>query len=75
MSALKEQENLAIFWADRCKAILRDKEVMDDHDRADLETFCAIAVELIKSASPYKLREAARNVEIRHRIKNEKVNS
>ena len=70
MSALKEQGNLAVFWADRCKEILRDKGVMDDHDRADLETFVAIAVELIKSASPYRLRKAAMDVEIRHRIKN-----
>lgn len=65
MSAIKDQENLAVFWADRCKEILQDKEVMNDDDRADLETFVAIAVELIKSASAYKLREAARNVEIR----------
>ena len=64
MRALKEQADLAAYWADRCKAILHDKQVLNDEDRIELETFCAIGVELIKSASPFKLREAARNVDI-----------
>ena len=37
-----------------------------DDERAELETFCAIALEAMKLSSPYKLREAARNVEIRY---------
>lgn len=39
---------------------------IEPHERIEIETLlCAIAIELIKSASPYRLREAARIVEIR----------
>ena len=65
MSALKEQIETAIHWADRCKDIL-SKEVIDPDERIELETLCAIAIELIKSASPSKLREAGRIVELRN---------
>lgn len=64
MSALKEQVNTAIHWADRCKAILSKDDITPD-ERVELETLCAIAIELIKSASPSKLREAGRTVELR----------
>lgn len=37
-----------------------------DDERAELETFCAIAIELMKDATPYKLRNAARTVELRY---------
>lgn len=36
-----------------------------DEERAELETFCAIALEVMKQASPSKLREAALRVELR----------
>jgi len=36
-----------------------------DDERAELETFCAIALEVMKQASPSKLREAALRVELR----------
>jgi hypothetical protein len=36
-----------------------------DDDRAELETFCAIALQVMKQASPSKLREAAMTVELR----------
>jgi hypothetical protein len=65
MSALKEQIETVIHWADRCKDIL-GKEVIEPHERIELETLCAIAIELIKSASPSKLREAGRIVELRN---------
>lgn len=68
MSATKEQIDTAIHWADRCKTILR-KDVITPEERIELETLCAIAIELIKSSSPSKLREAGRMVEIRYRIK------
>jgi len=68
MSALKEQIETAIHWADRCKDIL-SKEVIESNDRVELETLCAIAIELIKSASPSKLREAGRIVELRNLAK------
>lgn len=69
MSAKQEQIDTAIHWADRCRHIL-GKEIIEPEERAELETLCAIAIELIKSASPSKLREAGRIVEIRYRIKN-----
>lgn len=69
MSALKEQIKNAIHWADRCKDIL-SKDVIEPDERVELETLCAIAIELIKSASPSKLREAGRIVELRNLAKN-----
>jgi len=36
-----------------------------DDERAELETFCAIALEVMKQASPSKLREAALRVKLR----------
>ena len=68
MSALKEQIENAIHWADRCKKIL-SKDVIEPDERVELETLCAIAIELIKSASPSKLREAGRIVELRNLAK------
>jgi len=68
MSALKEQIQTAIHWADRCKDIL-SKDVIEPDERIELETLCAIAIELIKSASPSKLREAGRIVELRNLAK------
>ena len=40
-----------------------------DEDRAELETFCAIALEVMRKTPPSRLREAARLVEIRYLIK------
>jgi len=68
MSALKEQIETAIHWADRCKEIL-SKDVIKPDERVELETLCAIAIELIKSSSPSKLREAGRIVELRNLAK------
>ena len=36
-----------------------------DDERAELETFCAIALELMKDLTPSQMHEAARKVEIR----------
>jgi len=41
-----------------------------DEERAELETFCAIALEVMKQASPSKLREAALRVELRFLLNN-----
>lgn len=73
MSALKEQIDTAIYWADRCKLILSKDDITPD-ERVELETLAAIAIELIKSASPSKLRDARRIVELRYRMKNDKAN-
>lgn len=44
-----------------------------DDERAELETFCAIALELMKTSSPSRLREAARTVEIRSLVRKPEV--
>ena len=64
MSAIQDQIDTAIHLADRCKEIF-SKEAMSDSDKEEIQTLCAISIELIKSSSPSKLREAARIVEIR----------
>jgi hypothetical protein len=45
-----------------------------DEERAELETFCALALEVMKTASPSKLREAALRVEIRYLSQSEEKN-
>ena len=64
MSAIQDQIDTAIHLADRCKEVFA-KEAMSDSDKEEIQTLCAIAIELIKFSSPRKLREAARMVEIR----------
>lgn len=64
MSAINEQRHLAEHYADVCRKIFA-KETMSDSDKEEIQTLCAIAIELVKSSSPSKLREAARIVEIR----------
>ena len=39
-----------------------------DDERAEFETFCAIALELMKLSSPSRLREAALRVELRFHL-------
>lgn len=39
-----------------------------DDERAELETFCAIALETMKMSSPSRLREAAMRVELRFHL-------
>lgn len=72
MTAIKDQIATAIHCADRCKEILSKDEIAPD-ERVELETLCSIAIELIKSASPSKLRDAGRIVELRYRMKNENI--
>lgn len=64
MSAKKQQQQLAEYFVGMCNKVF-SKEIIEPHERVEIETLCAIAIELIKSASPYRLREAARIVEIR----------
>lgn len=71
MSANKQQSDLAQHWSKRCREIF-GKEDISPEERIEISTLCAIAVELIKSASPYKLRESGRNVELRFRLKEKK---
>lgn len=40
-----------------------------DEERAEIETFVAIAIEVMKNTNVSKLREAARTVELRYLVK------
>lgn len=64
MSAKEQQRNLAEYYADVCKEIFA-KETLTEYDRVEIETLCAIAIEMIKNASPSVVRESARTVELR----------
>lgn len=66
-------EKTAAMKDERLKECVATLIGWGDDERAELETFCAIALETMKSASAYKLREAARKVEIRYLHKNKGV--
>lgn len=53
----------------RLKACVAELIGWGTDDRAELETFCAIALELMKDSSPSRLREAALKVELRYHMK------
>lgn len=57
---------------DRLRSIIAQLVGWGDDERAELETFIAIAVEVMKSASPSRLREAARTVELRYFVNHKK---
>lgn len=63
MTATKYQQYLINHYAG-----IVTKELQDNAS-AELQTFCAIAVELMKTATPSRLRDAARLVEMRHMTK------
>ena len=63
MTATKYQQDLINHYAG-----IVTKELQDNAS-AELQTFCAIAIELMKSATPSRLRDAARLVEMRHMTK------
>lgn len=54
---------------ERLKSCIAELVGWGDDERAELETFCAIALECFKLSSPARLREAARIVEMRYLIK------
>lgn len=78
---LQERNNLSrddVEYAAMTAAKLKDQRLQaciaeligwGDDERAELETFCAIALEVMKQASPAKLREAALRVELRYHMK------
>lgn len=49
MNAKQQQADLANHYSIRCAEIFA-KEVMPADDRIEIETLCAIAIELIKNA-------------------------
>jgi hypothetical protein len=63
MSAIRYQKELIEFYCNK----LPDMLPADASE--ELQTMCAIAIELMKTSTPSKLREAARNVELRHYIR------
>lgn len=62
-------EKVAALKDERLRECITTLIGWGDEERAELETFCAIALEAMKLSSPSKLRAAARTVEIRHLIK------
>lgn len=50
---------------ERMKACIATLIGWGDEERAELETFCAIAIELMRSATKSRLREAMAKVELR----------
>lgn len=45
-----------------------------DDERAEVETFCAIALEVMRNTPPSRLRECARLVELRYLMNNQPAN-
>ena len=54
---------------ERLKSCIAELIGWGDDERAELETFCAIALEAFKLSSPARLREAAMRVEMRYLLK------
>lgn len=51
---------------ERMKSCIAQLLGWGDDERAELETFCAIALEVMRVTPPSRLRDAARKVEIRY---------
>jgi hypothetical protein len=58
-------ERVSKLKDDRLKACVAELIGWSDDDRAELETFVAIAIEVMKGTSVSKLRDAAMKVELR----------
>jgi hypothetical protein len=65
-------ERSAALKDERLKSCIASLIGWGTEDRAELETFIAIALELMKDASPSRMREAARKVELRYLIRHQK---
>lgn len=63
MTATKYQQDLINHYAE-----IVTKE-LPCNATPELQTFCAIAIELMRTSEPEKLRDAARLVEMRHMTK------
>ena len=55
---------------DRLKSCVAALIGWGDDERAELETFIAVSIEVMKKTNPSKVREAARIVELRHIMAN-----
>lgn len=64
-------ERVAKLKDDRLQACVAELIGWGDDERAEIETFVAIAVEVMKRTTVSKLREAARIVELRYLLKDQ----
>ncbi|MBU3577511.1 hypothetical protein [Polynucleobacter sp. UK-Kesae-W10] len=55
---------------ERLKSCIAELIGWSDDDRAEIETFVAIAIEVMKKTNVSKLRDAARIVELRYLVQN-----
>jgi len=62
---------LAKLKDERLKSCVAELIGWGDEERAEIETFVAIAIEVMKRTNVSKLRECAQIVEIRHWVKND----
>lgn len=62
-------ETVAKLKDERLKACVAELIGWGDEDRAEIETFVAIAIEIMKKTNVSKLREAAMTVELRYHMK------
>lgn len=62
-------QTIAKLRDERLKSCVAELIGWGDDERAELENFCAIALEVFKLSSPARLREAAIRVEMRYLLK------
>ena len=62
-------ETVAKLKDERLKACVAELIGWGDEERAEIETFVAIAIEVMRKTNVSKLREAARTVELRYYLK------
>jgi hypothetical protein len=62
-------ERISSLKDDRLKSCVASLIGWGDDDRAEVETFLSIAIEVLRKTPMSRIREAARIVEIRHLIK------
>lgn len=63
-------ERAAKLKDERLQAAIAGLIGWGDEDRAEIETFVAVAIEVMKQTNVSKLREAAQKVELRYLVKN-----
>jgi hypothetical protein len=62
-------ETVAKLKDERLKACVAELIGWGDEDRAEIETFVSIAIEVMKKTNVSKLRDAAMTVELRYHMK------
>lgn len=62
-------ETIAKLRDERLKACVAELIGWGDEERAELETFIAIAIEVMKASTVSKIRDAAMKVELRYHLK------